>query len=286
MLEFLPEPLLSAVQKIELTKLYELRLRVGAPVSVIFDFKRYFLGENYLTLSSENAIICTKEIIDSIIYIVTEYSMYASNERIKEGFITTQDGVRIGIAGECVYDSGKIIALKNFSSLCIRVPHSVIGCADKLYEIIMKNGPKSTLLISLPRYGKTTMLKDFLRKISSENRYDILVIDERGELADSNAHLDVIKFSDKNYAFSYGIRSLAPEIIVTDELSDTADWVCANKAVCSGMRIIATVHGASIEEVKRKREFIPDVFERYVVLEPTGAAGRIKYVYGKDYELI
>lgn len=275
-LYFLPENIKNAVAKLDYDKLYELRLRRNAPVKVWYNFKKYYLGADFITLDPKNALVCTNENIESIIYTVTEYSLYAANERIKDGFVTTHGGVRLGIGGECVTENGKVVTIKNFSSLCIRFPHEIVGAADKLCEAAFVGGIKNLLIISPPGFGKTTLLKDILRRYS--DAFNTLVIDERGELSDC-PNADFIRFSDKNYAFDYGVRTLAPEIVITDELGSETDWRCVEKASASGVKIIATAHGGSLADITAKSGFKMGVFERYAVLSSEGAAGRLKKLY-------
>ena len=280
-LSFLPNEIKIPLENVNKSKLYELRLRVNCPIIVWYDFNKYYLGRERLTFDNGNSIICTNKMIESIIYTVTEYSLYAVTDKIREGYLTTKDGVRIGIAGECVTENGKNITIKNFSSLCIRFPHQVIGCSDKLCKIIYKNGLVSTLIISPPRFGKTTILKDIISKF--ENLYNMLIIDERGELVVGDViNSDVIKYSNKVYAFENGVRSLAPEIIITDELSNESDWLCVKNAVNCGVKIIATIHGDSVFDVKSKKGFEYDLFDKYVVLS-NEHVGQIKNVYDSNF---
>lgn len=278
---FLPNEIKSAINNLDVSKLYEIRLRNNRPIKIWYDFKEYYLGKNYLTLDSGNAIFCTNQMIQNIIYTVTEYSLYAATDKIRDGYLTTPDGIRIGIAGECVTEDDKIITLKNFSSLCVRFPHEILGCSDKLCQLAFKDGLVSALIISPPRLGKTTLLKDIIRKY--ENHYNTLVIDERGELMIRNdANADVIKYSDKTYAFEKGVRSLAPQLIVTDELACETDWNCVKNAVICGIKIIASIHGENINDVKSKKGFECGLFDRYVVLNNI-QAGQIKHVYDKSF---
>lgn len=282
---FLPSSVTEPLMRIGTDKLYELRLRVNAPIVVNYDFKRLFLGLDRLTVIESEAIICDAESIEETLFRATEYSLYAANETLKAGFVTTASGIRIGIGGECVFDGGKIITIKNFTSLCIRIPHFIRGASDELYRKIFSDGIKNTLIVSAPGYGKTTILKDLCRTLSAD--YNVLVIDERGELSDKNLiHTDIVKYSDKSYAFQYGLRSLAPQIVVTDELSGPGDWECVRKAVNGGVKIIATAHGDTLSSIKNKSEFIDGLFDRYVVLCSSGRAGQIKNIYNeKFYEL-
>ena len=215
---FLPESVSAPLSRIGTEKLYEIRMRAGAPVVVNHDNKRLFLGRERLTTDAGEAIFCDRELIEETLFRAADYSLYAANESLKSGFVTTRGGVRVGVCGECVFDGKNIVTIKNFTSLCIRIPHFIEGAANELIRRAFADGVKNTLIVSAPGYGKTTILKDLCR-VFAEN-YNVLVIDERGELEDERlAKADIVKFSDKLYAFQYGIRSLAPQIVMTDELS-------------------------------------------------------------------
>eukprot|EP00831_Metopus_contortus_P003061 TRINITY_DN11134_c0_g1_i8.p3 TRINITY_DN11134_c0_g1~~TRINITY_DN11134_c0_g1_i8.p3 ORF type:complete len:127 (-),score=10.37 TRINITY_DN11134_c0_g1_i8:23-403(-) len=103
----------------------------------------------------------------SLIQKIVGYSLYAYEEEMKQGFITIKGGHRIGIAGECVMENGSIKAIRNISSVNIRVSSEVIGCSDKIMKyIVSKNRVYNTIIISPPKCGKTTILRDITRNIS------------------------------------------------------------------------------------------------------------------------
>ena len=143
----------------------------------------------------------------------------------------------------------------------------------------------NTLIISPPFCGKTTVLKDLAIKINGLNLGSILIIDERAEFENvQGINIDKILYSDKLYAFEYGVRSMSPSIVITDELVTKNDWLCAKKATDCGVKIIASCHAASIDDVKRKDYFIENVFERYVVLLSGVKPGILKSVYNGVFE--
>lgn len=275
------QKILTAISKIDKDKLYEIRLRRNFPVKVNFEGEVKYLSENGLTGFRTNAIVATEEDISDIIFNVTENSLYAFNDRIVNGFLTTADGVRIGVAGECVGNDGKVITVKNFSSLNIRIPHNVTGAADKVFKYVCKDDLiLNTLIVSPPFFGKTTILKDLSLKIDKSFNYSVLLVDERGEFEKVfGENIDKITYSDKKYAFNAGIRSMSPDVIITDELVGEADWQSVKTVALSGVKIIATCHGKSLSDVRRKSVFIDNVFERYVVLKSDGLPGIIDKVY-------
>lgn len=93
----------------------------------------------------------------------------------------------MGVAGKVIVDRGKVKNIQYISSLNIRIAHEVIGCADELIPYITKNKKVChTLIISPPRCGKTTLLRDLIRQISDGNEYvkgcSVGVVDERSEI--------------------------------------------------------------------------------------------------------
>ncbi len=283
--DFLPAKYNIALKNIDADKLFEIRLRCGYPVRLNIDGKKAYLTDKGYSLFEREAILCEEQDIRYIISELTEHSVYAFNDRIRQGFLTYKNGVRVGLAGECVYESDRLVTIKNITSLNIRIPHEIKGCADKLCKYVFYgNSVYSTLIISPPFFGKTTLLKDLARSI--DNRFDksILIIDERGEFESvSGKNIDKIKFSDKFFALTYGLRSMSPEIVITDELSEERDWNCARTAANSGLKIIASCHSKNISDLCRKEYFMKNIFERYIILDSSNYFGVLKEAYDGDF---
>ncbi len=281
-LSFLPKNLQCSLKMVNLNLLYEIRIRKNAPIKCVYDFKIAFLGTNGITLNKNASLILSEIDIFEIIRKVSEYSIYKNNDNIKECYITYNNGIRIGIAGECVYENGTLLTIKNFTSLIIRIPHYIKNAGQPIYNLTLKKQLNNILIISPPRCGKTTILKDLIRIIDENTNYNILVIDERNELILKDyQNVDCIKNSTKNYAFKYGLRSLSPEIVITDELSFDSDWDFISNAINSGVKIIATAHASTIEEVRQKEKFSKGLFDFYVILDKN-QIGNINKIYDKN----
>ena len=276
-LNFLPQKYQNSLSKIKNINVSEIRLRRGFPVILNSTWERSYLSVDGLTNNKERALICTETDIVDVINNLTEYSVYAFNDMIKMGFLVYKGGVRIGICGECVTENGQVVTIKNISSLNIRVPNLIENCSGKLFEYIYQgNQINNSLIISPPTFGKTTMLKDIALKIDSLNKYSILLLDERGEFDLVNGgNIDKIRYSSKLYGLEYGIRTLSPSIVITDELSSKDDWVCALRAVTGGVKIISTCHAGTVFDLRRKSNFIDGVFDRYFVLKEKGILGGV-----------
>lgn len=281
---FLPTNYINALSIVDSDYIYEIRLRIGYPVKINFKNKNYYLSYGGLSVNNKNAIICKIDDIKFIINKVTENSIYAYNDRIKEGYISTRDGIRIGLGGECVFVDGKIHTIKNFSSLNIRVPHHIKNCSKKIFDLVCKNNCcNSTLISSPPFLGKTTILKDLALKLNEKNLGSVLLIDERGEFSCiEGQNIDKISYSDKQFAFNIALRALSPSIVITDELSSLSDWKCALNAVNSGVKILASTHSDNLLHLQNKQGFISGIFDRYIFLK-NDKFGKIDKVYDKIF---
>lgn len=267
--------------------LSEIRLRTGFPIVVNCGNQYAYLSSEGITLNKKNAIVCLNRDIEEILYNVTERSLYAFNDRIKQGYITTKSGCRIGLAGECVMSDGQPVTIKNVTSLNIRIPHEIKDCSAEIFNKITAGGIKSTLILSPPAQGKTTILKDLARKINDNFSLSLLIIDERGEFEEiKGENVDSVKYSDKLYAFEYAVRSMSPQVVITDELSSEKDWECAYTAANSGVKIISSCHAKNCEELMKKKYFRKGVFERFAELKPYGRPGQLSGIFDENFNAL
>ena len=168
-------------------------------------------------------------------------SIYAYKNQICEGFITVKGGHRVGITGTAVVENEKVINLKYITSLNFRIAREVLNCSNKILgQIINKevNSIYTTLIVSPPGMGKTTILRDAIRRISNgvpEINFKgktCGVVDERGEIAamyqgipqnDVGIRTDVVENISKSKGMKMLIRSMAPEVIACDEIGSKDD---------------------------------------------------------------
>lgn len=279
MLDFLPQNVKNALRCVNIQKVYEIRLRANKPLTINYEGEYHYLSEYGLTDIREQALQCDMGEVANCVFRAGKYSVYSVEEQIKRGFITAQNGERIGLAGEYVFEKGQPLTIRNITSLCIRVPHEILGCSREIYERCMKEELKNVLIISSPGLGKTTILRDLGRLISRKTKKNLLVCDERGEISagDVGQTCDVLKYSDKQTAFEAGIRALRPDIVITDELS-AADCNAIERAILAGIKVIASAHFSAITHVKKP--FL-GLFERYVLLDER-KVGKIKEIYDEE----
>ena len=276
MLDFLAPRLKNALRSVNSNLLYELRIRTDKPLRINLNGVYQYLGEEGVT-TPERALIPTQSEVEETLFAASEYSVYAVENQLKCGFVTGKEGERIGVAGTFVYDGKGVLSVHTVTSLCIRIPHAIVGCSKEIYDKCFSEGVCSLLILAPPGEGKTTILRDLSRLISERTRLNILVSDERGELSagDLGATSDVVRFADKLTVFTAGIRAMRPDLIVTDELLPE-DYAAVRRAKESGIRVLASAHLKKYADVPEK------LFERYVILDGLGKIGKILGSDGKD----
>ena len=278
--------------------IFEVRIRVGKPIMVNYKGKYYLLeeknGYNNMT------VYATSELVEYIIKTSTKQSIYAYNDQIKHCYIQADGGIRIGVCGTVVYNAGEVATIKNIVSLNVRFAHQVLGCSEKIIGLICFSGAvKNTLIISPPGCGKTTLIRDITNKLSNEKHINnILVVDERFEIAaggvnadlDVGMSTDVISGAGKSFAFDEALKTMSPSVIVTDEISTEEDIESVKRAVKSGVKVLATAHAESINDLKCRRYFesvLKDkYFERIVVLSNRLGVGTIDGVFDENLRVI
>ena len=280
-------------ENLQYEHLQEIRLRIGHPIIL------FYQGQEKV---HKHAV--TEEMIRETLDYVSNYSLYAYENELKQGFITVEGGHRVGMAGQVIIENGHVKNLKQISSLNIRVSHEILHCADKLFPYITYNKQLyHTMIISPPRCGKTTMLRDLIRQISDGNKWvkgcTVGVVDERSELAGCyqgipqnhmGMRTDVLDGCPKADGMLMLIRSMSPQVVAVDEIGAPEDLQAIKYAMHCGCKMLATVHGESMTEIQKKPLFEQIVkeqcFERYVVLRNGKHIGEIAEIFDKYGEKI
>ena len=271
---------------------------------VRYDNKEWFVSEqSAFTSNRADAYVITKAEIKETMEFISNYSLYAFEEELKQGFITIIGGHRIGIAGKIILEDGKIKSMKYISFINIRLSHQVKGCADIVLPYIVRNDSiYHTLIISPPGCGKTTLLRDLIRQLSDGEEagdskqkrqgLQVGVVDERSEIAacymgipqnELGIRTDVLDCCPKAKGMMLLIRSMSPQVIAVDEIGLGEDIEAIHYAMGCGCKMIATVHGGTIDEVKEKPMLCDlikkHVFERYIILSNQERVGKVTEIY-------
>lgn len=275
-------------ENIQFENLQEIRLRIGHPVIILYKGQELVLRQ-----------VVTEQVIQETLDYVSNYSLYAYENELRQGFITVEGGHRVGMAGQVIIENGRVKNLKQISSLNIRVSHEILHCADKLFPYITYNKQLyHTMIISPPRCGKTTILRDLIRQISDGNKWvkgcTVGVVDERSELAGCyqgipqnhmGMRTDVLDGCPKADGMLMLIRSMSPQVVAVDEIGAPEDVQAIKYAMHCGCKMLATVHGESMEEIRKKPLFEQllreQCFERYVVLCNKTTIGEIQSIHDK-----
>lgn len=254
----------------------EFRLRAGHCLSVLLPE-----GERSL-----EAIVTTEE-LETLCDIAAEFSRYASIETLLQGFLPVRGGFRVGLCGSAVVKDGEVTNLKQISSAVIRISREQKGIAQAVAPRLFRDGRfVSTLLLSPPGGGKTTLLRDLVRQLSQGEGVPpqrITLIDEREEIAvmyrgqpqmDVGPRTDVLSGCPKALAIPMALRAMNPQIIAVDEITVREDIAAMAAAAHCGVRFLATIHADGRQELGRKPLFSQllkaKVFEKAVTIRREG----------------
>ena len=289
--------ILNRVDLCSLELLEEIRLRADKPLMLQNYSGDWFVNTDGLlgAVPAKSYIVRQEDIIRTV-ELMSENSIYAFQDEIKNGYITIRGGHRIGIAGKVVLDGSLVRNIKDISGLNIRLSNQVIGCSDKIIRYLIGNNSSiyNTLIISPPQCGKTTILRDIARALSDGipdmdfNGVKVGIVDERSEIAacykgvaqnQVGVRSDVLDGCLKSIGMSMIIRSMSPKVIITDEIGNEGDKEAVLGALNAGVKIITTAHGYNITELKSRREVLKlmeeKVFERYIVLGNSKGPGTL-----------
>jgi stage III sporulation protein AA len=120
----------------------------------------------------------------------------------------------------------------------------------------------------------------------------VCIIDERSEIGacyqgvpqlDTGVRTDVLDGCPKSQGIIMAVRSMAPEVIVCDEIGTGKDVESIINAMNSGVALITTIHGYGLEDLYKRPVFKEilenNVFKRAVVLSGRHGAGTVEYIF-------
>ncbi len=295
-LHFLPKTIADQINQIPpyvREELEEIRIRINRPIELTAKGAPRFLS---YVIQPEDAFHLMNKI--------SHFSIYTLEEELKRGYITVSGGHRIGLAGKVILENGHVKAIRDISSFNIRIAREKIGIAEPIIPYIFQGKWMNTMVIGPPQTGKTTLLRDIARIISTGKvdngvcAYKVGVVDERSEIAGSingvpqltfGVRLDVLDACPKAEGMMMMIRSMSPDVLVVDEIGRKEDAEAIQEAVHAGIQLIMTTHGSSLEEISKRpslKEIVQQkIFQRFVVLSRKAGPGTITHIldeYGRE----
>lgn len=267
----------------DLNEVEELRLRVSRPVEVIANNHSTFLP-----------YILTEEDGSQILGKLSQFSIYTIEEELKKGYITIKGGHRVGLAGRVVTENGMVKMIRDISSYNFRIAKEKVGIASPFVKYLYDGRWKNTMLIGPPQAGKTTLLRDFARVVSQGDHFrgikpqKVGIVDERSEIAGSvkgvpqytfGERIDVLDACPKAEGMMMLVRSMSPHIILVDEIGKKEDVDAILEAIFAGVQLIVTVHGYSLEEIRKRPSLQPlfqnGTFERFIEISNHPRPGNV-----------
>ncbi len=303
----------QVIESAEISKinrpLEEIRMRTDKPLILQNYNTEWFIGnDGRLTENYCDCFVVNQDDIRNTIELMSENSIYAYQDEVKNGYITIKGGHRVGLSGRVIADGAAIRNIKDISGINIRLSNQLIGCSDNVLPYIIKNEKDiyNTLVISPPQCGKTTLLRDIARALSNGSErfgfkgVKVGIVDERSELAacvkgipqnNVGIRTDVLDSCPKSIGMRMIIRSMSPKVVITDEIGNDGDRDAVHSVMNAGVRIVASAHGYNVSELKSRREVLrmieEKVFERYIVLGCSRGPGTLyEVIEGQSMKII
>ncbi len=275
--------------------LLEIRLRAGQPMQLVFD------GYDRVVYAPGGAAALSREECGALLSRICQYSVFAWEEELRSGFVTLPGGFRVGVCGRAVSGAGGIERFSDIVYFSFRIVREVRDCALPLLPALLDGCGRlySTLILSPPGRGKTTLLRDLVRLLSDglggAAPHRVSLVDERLEVSgavggvptfDVGVRTDVITGSKKADGLMRMLAAMTPDVLACDELSRETDVDAALEADSAGAAVLATAHARDLWQLQKRppmqRLYRAHAIRRYLSLAGGGEVGRAERLWDDE----
>lgn len=278
-------------------RLKEIRLRIGQPVLLDLGDEQVFLSAdgNISKQPASDNLIMHPALLEQTFLLLCGQSVQCYEEELKHGFFTIQDGHRVGVFGTTFTVDHVVQGIQHISSLNIRLARQIFGVAEPIFHTVLEEKLQSILIVGPPNSGKTTLLRDLVRGISTnrlDRSYKTVILDERGELSamqngqsqyDLGYNTDIYHLCPKAQAMEMALRAGSPEVMICDEIGSVDDTKMLLTNMLAGVCIIATAHAKSIEQLQAREQIHlllqQQVFDHVILLQDGSNPCKVQAVY-------
>lgn len=235
-------------------RVQELRLRIGCAVTFTVQGRQCAASVLPGCPPALAAMRLDALQIEEIFYTLCNGSVHTHERELAEGYLTTAAGNRVGVAGQFVQREGQSIALQKVTSLNLRIARSCVIPLPPELDKLLEQHFTGLLVVGEPGSGKTTLLRTIAQTLAERQRL-VAVVDERGELFPPEQPLpplERIGGVDKARAVQMALRTLAPQVILLDELGSLEETMALEQGFFSGVEFVASVHAATLEDALQR----------------------------------
>lgn len=283
---FLAQPL-GTIEPETAKLVHEVRLRAGCPVWFNLNGSLCPVQDLSNCPPGLQGLQPTQAQMEEILYTLCGGSVPTHQQELSHGYLTLPGGHRVGVGGQYLLHPEEGIVLQSVYSLNLRVARiQKMDLPPQLIQLLQHHFT-GVLVAGEPDSGKTTLLRSIATFLASLGKA-VSVIDERQELWPSSCLLqrppvDFIAGLPKEYAIQMALRTLAPQVILVDELGDMSEVKGLEQGFFSGVDYIASLHASSLEEALHRPQvtYMKDHKMLRILVQLAGrqAPGRISGVY-------